>query len=68
MTMRRRNFLWGLFASLPLVSFSRERAVPGSRTAKPFKVGAGEARFGVHYKMKGVTLNTPYQAQRIHMH
>lgn len=25
---------------------------------KGFKVGAGEARFGKHYKMKGVTLNT----------
>ncbi|MCF8371196.1 MAG: cupin domain-containing protein [Bacteroidales bacterium] len=26
-------------------------------TKKGFKVDAGEARFGVHYKMKGVTLN-----------
>jgi quercetin dioxygenase-like cupin family protein len=27
-------------------------------TIPGFKVNAGEARFGVHYKMKGVTLNT----------
>jgi len=27
------------------------------RTIKGFKVGSGEARFGTHYKMKGVTLN-----------
>ena len=25
---------------------------------KGFKVNSGEARFGIHYKMKGVTLNT----------
>lgn len=28
------------------------------RTYKGFKVNSGEARFGTHYKMKGVTLNT----------
>ena len=28
------------------------------RTDKGFKVNAGEARFGTHYKMKGITLNT----------
>lgn len=28
------------------------------RTNKGFKVNSNEARFGVHYKMKGVTLNT----------
>jgi len=28
------------------------------RTKNGFKVNAGEARFGAHYKMKGVTLNT----------
>lgn len=28
-----------------------------TRTNKGFKVNAGEARFGEHYKMKGVTLN-----------
>lgn len=27
------------------------------RTNKGFKVNSGEARFGKHYKMKGVTLN-----------
>ena len=28
------------------------------RTNKGFQVKSGEARFGIHYKMKGVTLNT----------
>jgi len=28
------------------------------RTEKGFKVNSGETRFGTHYKMKGVTLNT----------
>lgn len=28
------------------------------RTAKGFRVAAGEARFGVHFNMKGVTQNT----------
>lgn len=28
------------------------------RTKKGFKVNAGEARFGVHFKMKGITSNT----------
>ena len=28
------------------------------QTDQPFKVSAGEARFGTKYKMKGVTLNT----------
>ncbi len=28
------------------------------RTSKGFKVDSGEARFGIHYKMKAVTLNT----------
>ncbi|MGV8993638.1 MAG: cupin domain-containing protein [Flavobacterium sp.] len=28
------------------------------RTSSGFKVSSGEARFGIHYKMKGITLNT----------
>lgn len=28
------------------------------RTSSGFKVTSGEARFGIHYKMKGVTFNT----------
>jgi hypothetical protein len=28
-----------------------------TRQHKGFKVNSGEARFGIHYKMKGVTLN-----------
>jgi quercetin dioxygenase-like cupin family protein len=29
-----------------------------TRTGKGFKVNSGEGRYGVHYKMKGITLNT----------
>ncbi|MBC7417252.1 MAG: hypothetical protein H7325_03750 [Pedobacter sp.] len=28
------------------------------RTDKGFKVNSGEARFGIYYKIKGVTVNT----------
>ncbi len=28
-----------------------------TRTEKGFKVNSGEARYGIHYRMKGVTLN-----------
>ena len=28
------------------------------RTSSGFKVTSGESRFGIHYKMKGITLNT----------
>ncbi len=56
--MKRREILIGLLA---LTSFSLfADTLKGNldrRTKKGFKVNAGEARFGKHFKMKGVTLN-----------
>lgn len=43
---------------IPLVSFAKIKSIVNMRTGKPFKINSGEARFGTHYKMKGVTLNT----------
>lgn len=56
--MKRKRFLLTTLAALPSVAFARLRTIPFMRTGKGFKVASGEARFGVHYKMKGVTLNT----------
>jgi quercetin dioxygenase-like cupin family protein len=57
--LKRRNFLFGLLASLPLIFIGKTiKGQNNMRTSKGFKVNAGDARFGTHYKMKGVTLNT----------
>ena len=45
-------------AALPGFAFAKLRSMVSLRPDKGFKVNAGEARFGIHYKMKGVTLNT----------
>src|SRR5690606_39234239 len=57
-TMERRNFVWATIAAVPLSAYSRIRAALFSRTSQGFMVPAGKARFGIHYKMKGVTSNT----------
>jgi quercetin dioxygenase-like cupin family protein len=56
--MKRKNFLISTLAAFPLLVFGKVRSILDLRTIKGFKVNAGEARFGTHYKMKGVTLNT----------
>jgi mannose-6-phosphate isomerase-like protein (cupin superfamily) len=56
--MKRKKFILSTLAALPLVSFAKLKSIVTMQTDKPFKVSAGEARFGTHYKMKGVTLNT----------
>ena len=61
--MRRRNFALPILAALPFSVFARSvfariKAAVSERSDKVFIVPAGEARFGVHYKMKGVTSNT----------
>lgn len=56
--MRRRNFILTTLASLPIVTFAKVKSILTMRAEKGFKVNSGEARFGIHYKMKGVTLNT----------
>jgi len=56
--MKRKHFILAAFAA-PLLAFMPKKTSQLSiRTEKGFKVNAGEARFGVHYKMKGVTTNT----------
>ena len=56
--MKRRNFILTTLAAVPMFAFSKIKSAITMRTVKGFKVNSGEARFGTHYKMKGVTLNT----------
>jgi quercetin dioxygenase-like cupin family protein len=55
--MSRRKFLASTLAAMPLSNFTGIKFFKAERTKDSFKVPAGEARFGKHYKMKGVTLN-----------
>jgi quercetin dioxygenase-like cupin family protein len=55
--MQRRNLLLSILALLPLNLLAKIQDPNPQRPGKGFKVSAGEARFGEHYKMKGVTLN-----------
>jgi quercetin dioxygenase-like cupin family protein len=56
--MKRRNFILSALAVIPTLVFAKIKSIIPMRTKNGFKVNAGEARFGTHYKMKGVTLNT----------
>lgn len=56
--MKRRYFVLSALAAAPALAFTKIRSMRLPRTHDGFKVDAGEARFGVHYKMKGVTQNT----------
>ena len=56
--MERKNFVLTALAAFPISAFTKIKTIINSRTDKGFKVAAGEARFGTHYKMKGVTMNT----------
>lgn len=56
--MMRRRFVQTGLAIYPLALFARIKTKYLTRTGKGFKVNAGEARFGKHYRMKVVTLNT----------
>ena len=56
--MRRRKFILATLATIPTIAFSKIKTIYPMLTKDGFKVKAGEARFGVHYKMKGITLNT----------
>jgi len=55
--MKRRNFLVSTLAAIPVSAFAKIKSIMNFRTDKGFKVGSGEARFGIHYRMKGITLN-----------
>ena len=56
--MKRRKFVLITLALVPVLAFAKIKQLVPMRTKEGFKVNAGEARFGKHYKMKGVTLNT----------
>ena len=55
--MKRGTFILSALALFPLSIFTKLKNRLSIRTKKGFKVDAGEARFGEHYTMKGVTLN-----------
>ena len=55
--MKRVTFLLSALLLFPSSIFAKVKSNIFMRSEKGFKVKAGEARFGKHYKMKGVTLN-----------
>lgn len=55
--MKRGKFIFSILALVPLRIFAAIKTNIKMITEKGFKVKAGDARFGEHYKMKGVTLN-----------
>jgi quercetin dioxygenase-like cupin family protein len=56
-SMKRRHLIWGILAFFPLRILARINTNLSAQSGKGFKVNAGQARFGEHYKMKCVTLN-----------
>jgi quercetin dioxygenase-like cupin family protein len=56
--MKRKYFILTALAALPVFAFSKIKPLTIMKTDKGFKVNSGEARFGIQYKMKGVTINT----------
>ncbi|MCD2421738.1 cupin domain-containing protein [Niabella pedocola] len=55
--MKRSYFISAVLTAIPLFTWMKIKATHVLQTVKGFKVPAGQARFGVHYNMKGVTLN-----------
>ena len=55
--MKRGTFILSTITLFPLNIFTKFKNHLSIRTKKGFTVKAGEARFGEHYTMKGVTLN-----------
>jgi quercetin dioxygenase-like cupin family protein len=55
--MKRGKFILTVLSLFPFTMLARIKTNLFMRTEKGFKVNAGEARFGQHFKMKGVTLN-----------
>jgi quercetin dioxygenase-like cupin family protein len=55
--MIRRNFILTTLALYPVTLFGKIIPSVISRNNKGFKVNSGEARFGIRYKMKGITSN-----------
>lgn len=55
--MKRGKFILTTLAIIPLASFAKISTKITTRISRGFKVSSGEARYGEHYKMKGITLN-----------
>lgn len=55
--MKRKKFILSALALIPTLVFAKTQKLFTIGRTEGFKVNAGEARFGKHYKMKGVTLN-----------
>ena len=55
--MKRKKFILTTLAFYPVVLMAKILPKNSAGTPRGFKVNSGEARFGVHYKLKGVTLN-----------
>ncbi|MBO9595404.1 MAG: cupin domain-containing protein [Niabella sp.] len=55
--MKRNHFISAVLATVPLFAWMNAKTATILQTIKGFKVSSGQARFGIHYKMKGVTLN-----------
>ncbi len=55
--MKRGNFIISSLSIFPIALFGQIKTSIMIRTNTGFKVKAGEARYGDHFKMKGVTLN-----------
>ena len=55
--MKRGKFLLTVLSVIPLKMLSKTKNNFFMKINNGFKVNAGEARFGEHFKMKGVTLN-----------
>ncbi len=56
--MKRKNFLLSALIPVALPPLFSGKIFSKPRTGKGFKVSAGEARFGKHITMKGITPNT----------
>jgi quercetin dioxygenase-like cupin family protein len=56
--MKRGTFILTVLSIIPFSVIAKIKTGLYMRNDKGFKVNDGEARFGEHYKMKGVTLNT----------
>ena len=55
--MKRGKFVLTVLSIIPLTTLAKIKTNFFMKINKGFKVNAGEARFGEHFKMKGVTLN-----------
>ena len=55
--MKRLKFILSALMALPLAAFPKAGTKNDAPLQKGFKVNSGEARFGKHFEMKGVTLN-----------